>query len=411
MSSTTHPSDVPDTSPDTSPDATRDATPDASRWPLGGLLVLAGAAFVTILTEALPAGVLPVMSADLQVTEARAGLLVTVYALAAALTAIPVTAWTLIVPRRTLLLALLLGFAATNAVTAVSADFALTLVARVVSGVFAGLLWAMVPAYAARLAPERSGKAIATALAGMTVGLSLGIPAGTALGGLIGWRWTFGLLTGLALALAAAALWRLPQLAGERARHGGGLWATIRTPGIAAINTASIATVLGFYVLYTYIAPFVERAELDVSTGTVLFVFGLGSMGGVWIAGVTADRRLRTATLVLLAVATLCLASFGLFSHSTAAVLFGALLWGGTHGGIPTLMQTAGVRAAPRDPDTANSLWVTGWNIGMAGGSLLGGVVLTGAGTGALPWTACALLAASVLTVAFARRNGFPPAG
>ncbi|MBT2429657.1 MFS transporter [Streptomyces sp. ISL-112] len=387
-----------------------DASLGTSRWPLGGLLVLAGAAFVTILTEALPAGVLPVMSADLHVTEARAGLLVTVYALAAALTAIPVTAWTLIVPRRTLLVALLLGFAATNAVTAVSADFTLTLGARIVSGVFAGLLWAMVPAYAARLAPEHSGKAIATALAGMTVGLSLGIPAGTALGGLIGWRWTFGLLTVLALALAAAALLRLPQLSGELARRGRGLLSTIRTPGIAAINTASIAAVLGFYVLYTYIAPFVERAGLGVGTGTVLFVFGLGSMGGIWVAGVTADRRLRTATLGLLTLATLCLASFGLFAQSTVAVLLGALLWGGTHGGIPTLMQTAGVRAAPQDPDTANSLWVTGWNIGMAGGSLLGGAVLTGAGTSALPWAASALLAVSVLTAALARRNGFPPA-
>ncbi|MEE1740545.1 MFS transporter [Streptomyces sp. BE147] len=382
-----------------------------ARWPLGGLLVLAGAAFVTILTEALPAGVLPVLSTDLHVTEARAGLLVTVYALAAALTAIPVTAWTLIVPRRTLLVALLLGFAATNAVTAVSAEFALTLAARVVSGVFAGLLWAMVPAYAARLAPERSGKAIATALAGMTVGLSLGIPAGTALGGLIGWRWTFGLLTVLALALAAAALRHLPQLSGERAGRGGGLLSTIRTPGIAAINAASIATVLGFYVLYTYIAPFVERSQLGVGTGTVLFVFGLGSMGGVWVAGVTADRRPRTATLGLLTLATLCLVAFGLFGGSAVAVLLGALLWGATHGGIPTLMQTAGVRAAAHDPDTANSLWVTGWNIGMAGGSLLGGAVFTGAGTSALPWVAAALLAVSVLTAALARRNGFPPAG
>lgn len=396
--------------------STTDSSPAADtplstpHWPLGGLLVLAGAAFVTILTEALPAGVLPVMSTDLHVTEARAGLLVTVYALAAALTAIPVTAWTLIMPRRTLLLALLLGFAATNAVTAVSADFSLTLVARIVSGVFAGLLWAMVPAYAARLAPERSGKAIATALAGMTVGLSLGIPAGTALGGLIGWRWTFALLTALALALGAAAFRYLPRLPGERARRGGGLLATIRTPGIAAVNTASIATVLGFYVLYTYIAPFVERAEPGVGTGTVLFVFGLGSMGGVWFAGVTADRRLRTATLGLLTLATLCLASFGLFPRSTVAVLLGALLWGATHGGIPTLMQTAGLRAAPQDPDTANSLWVTGWNIGMAGGSLLGGVVLTGAGTGALPWTAAALLATAAVTAALAHRSGFPPA-
>ncbi|GCD95649.1 MFS transporter [Embleya hyalina] len=386
-----------------------DTVPGTPRWPLGGLLVLSGATFVTILTEALPAGVLPAMSADLHVSEARAGLLVTVYALAAALTAIPMTARTLIVPRRTLLVALLLGFAGTNAVTAVSGEFALTLGARVVSGVFAGLLWAMVPAYAARLAPERSGRAIATALAGMTVGLSLGIPAGTALGGLIGRRWTFALLTLAAVALLGAALRWLPQLPGERARRGGGLTATIRTPGVAAINTASMAMVLGFYVLYTYIAPFLERADPGVGTGTVLFVFGLGSMVGVWVAGLTADRRLRAATLVLLTLATLCLAAFGLFADVTAAVLLGAFLWGATHGGIPTLMQTAGVRAAPRDPDTANSLWVTGWNIGMAGGSLLGGTVLAGAGSEALPWTASALLAAAVLTTALARRTGFPP--
>ncbi|MFF0450780.1 MFS transporter [Streptomyces sp. NPDC004609] len=380
-------------------------------WPLGGLLILSGAAFITILTEAMPAGVLPGMSESLGVTEARAGLLVTVYALAAAVTAIPMTAWTLALPRRTLLLALLLGFAATNAVTAVSADFAVTLGARVVSGVFAGVLWAMVPAYAARLAPHRGGKAIATALAGMTLGLSLGIPAGTLLGELIGWRGVFLVLTGLVLVLAGVARWRLPQLPGASAggiRKVRGILATIRTPGIVAINAASIAMVLGFYVLYTYIAPFVERAELAVSTGVVLFVFGLGSTAGVWIAGAAADRWLRGSTLALLTLAALCLTALALFGGSTTVVLTAAVLWGVTHGGIPALMQTAGVRAAPQAPDTANSLWVTGWNIAMAGGSLLGGAVLAGVGTTALPWTAAGLLAVSALTVFLARRNGFP---
>ncbi len=350
------------------------------------------------------------MSAGLGVTESRAGLLITVYALAAAGTAIPMTAWTLALPRRALLVALLLGFAATNAVTAVSGAFAVTLVARVLSGVCAGLLWAMVPAYAARLAPHAAGKAIATALAGMTAGLSLGIPAGTALSGLVGWRATFWLLTALAAALAALALRYLPPLPGEAAGHGAGLMRTVRTPGIVSVNAASLAMVLGFYVLYTYIAPFVERAGIGVGTGTLLFVFGLGSMGGVWLAGATADRRPRAALLGLLGLAALCLAAFGACGHVTAVVVPAAALWGVTHGGIPTLMQTAGVRAAPRDADTANSLWVTGWNVGMAGGSLLGGAVLAGAGTGALPWTACALLAVSLLTAAVARRHGFPPA-
>ncbi|MGW9121407.1 MFS transporter [Streptomyces sp. NPDC055663] len=131
-------------------------------------------------------------------------------------------------------------------------------------------------------------------------------------------------------------------------------------------------------------------------------------MVGVWIAGATADRRLLVATIGLLALAAGCLAVFGAIRHSTVAVVLGSVLWGVTHGGIPTLTQTAGVKAAPLDPDTANSLWVTGWNIGMASGSLLGGTVLDSAGSGALPWTASALLAASVLTAVLARHAGFP---
>lgn len=141
----------------------------------------------------------------------------------------------------------------------------------------------------------------------MGVGLSLrGLRRSNvepALGGLIGWRATFRLLTVLAVALAGAALWRLPQLSGEAASRGTGLMRTLRTPGIPAINIASLLMVLGFYVLYTYIAPFVEQAGLGVDTGTVLFLFGLGSMGAVWIAGATADRRLRVATIGLLALA------------------------------------------------------------------------------------------------------------
>ncbi|MFJ9948175.1 hypothetical protein [Kitasatospora sp. NPDC091207] len=81
-------------------------------------------------------------------------------------------------------------------------------------------------------------------------------------GGLIGWRWTFGVLAVLAVALAAVAIRGLPQLSGEAPRGGAGLLAALCTPGIAAVNPASVTMVVGFYVLYTYIAPFVDHAGL-----------------------------------------------------------------------------------------------------------------------------------------------------
>lgn len=123
------------------------------------LLALTTAAFVTVLTEALPAGVLPGMSAGLRVGESAAGQAVTIYALGTALTAIPLAAATSTWPRKRLLLTGVAGFAVANTVTALSADYALTMVARFVAGIAAGVVWALLAGYARRLAPASTGRA------------------------------------------------------------------------------------------------------------------------------------------------------------------------------------------------------------------------------------------------------------
>src|SRR5689334_6473626 len=155
------------------------------------LLALTTAAFVTVLTEALPAGVLPGMSAGLGVGESAAGPAVTVYARGPALTAIPLAAATATWSRKRLLLAGVAGFAVANTVTALSASYPLTMIARFVAGVAAGVVWALLAGYARRLAPGNQGRAIAIVMAGIPLALSLGIPAGTFLGGLLGWRSAF----------------------------------------------------------------------------------------------------------------------------------------------------------------------------------------------------------------------------
>ncbi|CTP82668.1 major facilitator family transporter [Xanthomonas translucens pv. phlei] len=153
----------------------------AQRLPWSGLLALACAGFVTILTETLPAGLLPAMAAGLGVGEAWIGQLVSVYALGSLLAAIPLTAATRCWRRRPLLSLAIAGFALANTVTAVSASYPLILAARVLAGVSAGLLWALLAGYANRMvAPARQGRAIAVAMVGTP--LALGVPAGTLLG-------------------------------------------------------------------------------------------------------------------------------------------------------------------------------------------------------------------------------------
>src|ERR1700756_4184444 len=141
--------------------------PSRERLPLGGLLALATAGFITILTEAMPAGLLPQMGAGLGVSDALVGQLVTLYALGSLLAAIPLTIATRGWRRRPLLLIAIAGFALVNSVTAISSDYLLTLVARFFAGVFAGLLWALLAGYASRMvAPHLQGRAIAVAMLG-----------------------------------------------------------------------------------------------------------------------------------------------------------------------------------------------------------------------------------------------------
>src|SRR5215468_3501444 len=178
------------------------APPGRFRLPLLGLLALSAAACIDVMTDLLPAGLLPQMGASLRVPDSRIGYLVSAFAIASAVAAIPVTAALGRIPRRVALIGALAGFALCNVATAVSPSYPLTFAVRLLAGIMGGALWSMLAGYAARMVPaERRARAIAIVLAGITVALSLGVPAGTALAGAIGWRASFAMLGGLALVL------------------------------------------------------------------------------------------------------------------------------------------------------------------------------------------------------------------
>lgn len=201
-----------------------DGGADAARprkLPLAALLALATTVFITSLTETLPAGLLPAMSADLGVGESAAGQTVTVYALGTVLTAIPLSAATARWRRRKLLLTTVLGFALANTVTALSPYYPLTMVARFAAGVAAGLAWALLAGYARRMAPAHlEGRAIAVAMAGIPVALSLGVPAGTFVGKVVGWQVAFLVMTGLTVVLVGWIMAAVPDYPGQTAEKG-----------------------------------------------------------------------------------------------------------------------------------------------------------------------------------------------
>ncbi|MGW7047745.1 MFS transporter [Streptomyces avermitilis] len=380
-----------------------------ARLPLSGLLALSTAAFTAVMTELLPAGLLPRMAPALGVPESRVGFLVTGYAIASFLAAIPLTAALRGLPRRRVLLGTLVGFACCNVVTALSSSYPLTFTARLVAGVMGGTMWAMLAGYAARMVPvERRGRAIALVLAGITLALSLGVPAGTALADAVGWRTAFAGLAALALLLVVWVRARVPGFPGEPRDARRPLGRVAALPGLASVLSVTLLLLLGHQVMYTYVAPFVEHAGFG-RTGLVLMVFGVATVAGIWTVGALIDAHPRRTLLCALALIVAALLALGLYADRPAVLLISVALWGAAFGGAPTLIQTALVDASgPADAEVATSLQTTVYNAGIAGGSLMGGLVLDGAGAGALPWTALPLVTAALAVVAVGRRRGFP---
>ena len=361
--------------------------------PFGGLLALAAAGFITILTEAMPAGLLPQMSDGLGVSPALVGQLVTLYALGSLLAAIPLTLLTRGWRRRPLLLIAIGGFALVNSVTALSSHYGLTLVARFFAGVFAGLLWALLAGYASRMvAPHLQGRAIAVAMLGAPLALSLGVPAGTFLGTAVGWRLSFAIMTGLTLVLLVWARWKLPDFAGEPAGKRLGLRQVLTLPGIRPVLWVTFTYVLAHNILYTYIAPLLEPAGIEAEIDRVLLIFGLAALLSIWLAGVLIDRWLSVLLVISCALFGLIALALAFWIDSPAVIYAAVALWGLAFGGLPALLQTALAKAAGASADAAQSMLVTVWNLGIAGGGLVGGVLLQGWGVGALAWAVVLLM-------------------
>ncbi|MEV0534399.1 MFS transporter [Kitasatospora sp. NPDC050463] len=381
-------------------------TEESRKLPLSPLLALATAAFVMVLTEALPAGVLPEMASDLSVSESAMGQALTIYAIATGVSAIPLAAATAGWRRKQLVLVAVVAFILANTVTAISSNYILTMGFRLVAGVAAAAVWGELVVYARRLAPPHLvGRAIAITMIGIPLALSLGIPAGTFLGKVFGWRLTFGLITAVTVLLLLWIIASVPDHPGQKAGHREPILQALRLPGVSIILVVVAAYVLAHNTFYTYIASFLDENKMGDNRDVVLLVFGLASMLSIWITGTLIDRYLRELTIascVLFSVAAVFLA---LTPGSPVAVYGAMVLWGLGWGGLATLLQTAVTNTGG---SRGQALLVTVWNSFMAGGGVAGGILLSAAGPTSFPWTVLVLVIPLIALVFAARTHAFP---
>jgi len=376
--------------------------------PIPVLSVLAAAVFAAITTEVLPVGLLPIISRDLGTSESRVGLLVSAYAVVVALGSIPLTAVMVRWPRKQVLSGLLVIYAISNALLAGTDQFSVALMARLVGGLaHAGFFSIVIAAAVAVVAPAKAGRAVAVVQAGNALALSVGIPLGTALGTAVGWRWAFAGAALLMMLLAVLTAIVLPTEQVAPMQAGVPVLTAVRGRALLVVAGLVIALTLGHYTLFTYVSPLLLHAGIGInSVGVVLFGYGAGGLIGLVLAGIAVDRWLFGTVRAAITVTFACLLTLGLF-HATAVVIIAVAVWGCAFGSLPTLLQTIAIRAAPQTPDAGPAVVNATFNVGIAGGALIGGRELLVAAPPVLALTAAALVAVSLLLLQNMSRGSY----
>ena len=382
--------------------------PQTSRLPVAGLLALAMTGFIAILTETMPAGLLPQIGIGLHVSPALTGQLVSLYALGSLVTAIPLMAALQGWRRRPRLLLAVSAFLIFNTITALSSSYPLTLAARFLAGMAAGLGWGIIPGYARLMASgENKGRGMAIAMVGTPLALALGVPAGAFLGKVVAWRTTFLMMSGLSLGLIFWILVKVPDHPGQTEDKRLSVWQVFVTPGVRPILAVIFFWMVAHNILYTYISPFVAPAGLGGHVDLVLLLFGVSSLAGIWIIGYLVDRWLRPLVLLSLTVFILSSLLLGIAGTNSLIVYGTVALCGLTFGGAATLLQTALADASGNGVDLAQALNTTVWNLAIAGGGVAGGALLATAGLGSFAWVLLGLLCIALVLAWKAKAHGF----
>ncbi|AKZ53651.1 putative chloramphenicol resistance protein,transporter [Streptomyces ambofaciens ATCC 23877] len=341
--------------------------------------VLAAGTFLMGTTEFVIAGLLPEMAADLNVSLSHAGLLITAFAVGMIVGGPTMAMATLRLPQRHTLVGALAVFALGHTVAALSTSFTVVLTARVVTALATGAFWAVGFVIATTAAgPAHATRAVGVMMGGLTLANVVGVPIGSFVGQYTGWRGPFWALAVLA-ALAAAFVGRFIPRTGLRAEVS--VRAEVRALGQGRLWLALGAAVLimgGVLATYTYITPLLtDRAGIPAgAVPLVLIAFGVGALGGTAIGGRLGDRRPMVTTITAsAATALILLALIPASSSPVAAVVlvFGMALAGFT---VNPVVTSLAVRFAGDAPTLTSALTTSGYNTGIAAGSLVAGRAL-----------------------------------
>jgi len=365
------------------------------------IYILSLAVFLIGTIEYIITGIIEMISVDMGVSTSEVGLLVTVFALSAAIIAPILIALTINVDRKKLLMATFGVFIASNGIMFLNLSYEILLGVRIIQGASGGIFTVVAMAVATRLVEkEKQGNAIGIILMGLSSALVLGVPIGTYFSEIFGWRVLF-ILIGILCILPLYIIYKkVPTIKEETAVTLGMQLSILKDFKIVIAVAVTLFYVGGYSTLLTYITPFLQATStLSITEiSVVLFLTGIFSFIGSKVGGQLADAKGSKFTIIfglLLQGATLllfALAGVNLFVMILVLMIFMLATWS-----ISPAQQLFLVTLVPRNPDIALSVNTSFIQFGFALGSGLGGLVISHTSVLNLNWIALVAVSIALL--------------
>ncbi|HEY0145224.1 MAG TPA: MFS transporter, partial [Methylovirgula sp.] len=335
--------------------------------------------FTLVTSEFLPVGLLTKVAASLHTSEGATGLMVTTPGVVAAIAAPAVMMGAGKLDRRIILWILSAILVISNLTVTLAPNLPVLLLGRVMLGIDVGAFWAISSVIATKMvAPSSVSRANAIIFAGISVGTVVGVPAGSLIGDTFGWRAAFGAIAAFgALVLIAQLLFlkRLPPSEIVSLRH---LTALFGIPKARLGLLATMMAIIAQFGAYTYMGAFLEQVTLAPAAllSALLLGYGIAGFFGNFVGGaaVAHNARWTLAGTALLSGASIVLLPAIGWLEAPAVVL--VILWGFAFGALPIAMQGWMLQAAPGEMESASAMFISVLQVGLASGSLLGGVVV-----------------------------------
>jgi len=372
------------------------------------VVALGVSSFAIVTTELAPIGLLSPLASEFGQTEGRAGLVVTAYGWIAAFAALFSAAFLGRIPRKPLLVSLMVVLAISSVVAVLSPNFSTLLGARMIGALAHGAFWAMIGSIGAQLVPARQvGLATSIIFGGVSVASVLGVPLANLITQLDEWRTAFAVIAGLSLLTALAIALTVPRLSASSALGMDVLIGVLKNRSFQRIYLATSCAITAHFAAFTFIEPLLSSAlGIQVNIISVLLlIFGIAGVIGNFISGKLIDQHLKSLVLISLALMAASVLVMGNLSVESSPIIVGALLlgWGAGVAIVFVGLQTWILRLAGQAAMPASAIYVAIFNAAIGAGALLGGIVLSMTTLNGLMIITSVAMAASLIPVMLIR--------